>query len=71
MLKDISANGEKIPPPVFALVFEALAQRRMRQASKGFMGLAKQARPCCECGAVLPRRVTRKPKTPAEAKDGA
>jgi hypothetical protein len=66
MLKDISASGEKIPPDVFALVFAALAQRRIRQASKGFMSLAKCVAPCCECGAALPRRVRRKPKAPTE-----
>lgn len=66
MLKDITASGSKIPPAVFAQVFEALAQRRMRNASKGFMGLAKQAKPCCECGATLPRRVRKKPKTLSE-----
>jgi tRNA(fMet)-specific endonuclease VapC len=57
MLKDIAANGETIPPDVFSLVYQALAERRLRQASKGFMGLAKSAKPCCECGAVFPRRV--------------
>jgi hypothetical protein len=62
MLKDITANGEKIEPALFAQVYEALATRRMRQASKGFMGLAKVARPCCECGATLPRRVRLQPK---------
>lgn len=66
MLKDIMADGGKVPPAVFALVFEALAQRRMRHASKGFMSLAKQAKPCCECGATLPRRVRKKPKPPEE-----
>lgn len=43
MLKDITATGSKVPPAVFAQVFEAPAQRRMRNASKGFMGLAKHA----------------------------
>jgi hypothetical protein len=71
MLKDISANGDKIPPAIFAVVFEALAGRRMRQASKGLMSLAKDAKPCCECGAVLPRRVRRKPKAPPETKGEA
>lgn len=65
MLKDITANGDKIPPDVFARVYEALAQRRMRQASKGFMGLAKRAKPCCECGAELPFRVRKEPKASA------
>jgi hypothetical protein len=68
MLKDINANGDKIPPQVFALVFEALARRRMRQASTGFMGISKYARPRCECGATLPHRVTR--KRPAAEKKG-
>lgn len=63
MLKDITANGSKIPPVVFARVYEALAQRRMRNASKGFMGLAKGAKPCCDCGATLPKRVRKQPKT--------
>lgn len=71
MLKDIDANGAKIPPAVFALVFEALGERRMRQASKGFMALAKQAKPCCECGCALPRRVDRKPKARPDAGGGA
>ena len=57
MLKDITANGEKIDPAVFACVYQALAGRRMRQASKGFIGLAKGIAPCCECGATLPRTV--------------
>jgi hypothetical protein len=57
MLKDITASGEKIPPAVFARVYEALAGRRMRQASEGFIGLAKRVSPCCECGATLPRTV--------------
>ncbi|HEX2873168.1 MAG TPA: protein rep [Polyangiaceae bacterium] len=65
MLKDITANGDKIPPDVFARVYEALAERRMRQASKGFMGLAKRAKPCCECGAELPFRVRKEPKASA------
>jgi hypothetical protein len=60
MLRDITVEGGKVPPAVFALVFEALARRRIRHASKGFMGLAKRAKPCCERGAVLPRRVTKK-----------
>lgn len=68
MLKDINANGDKIPPEVFAQVFEALAQRRMRQASRGFMGIARYAPPRCECGATLPRRVTRKREPAADAK---
>jgi hypothetical protein len=68
MLKDINAQGDKISPKVFALVFEALAQRRMRQASTGFMGIAKYARARCECGATLPHRVSRKPQPVAEKK---
>ncbi len=70
MLKDITADGGKVPPAVFALVFEALARRRIRHASKGFMRLATNAKPCCECGATLPRRVTKKPK-PAAAEGQA
>lgn len=64
MLKDICANGDKVPPAVFSQVYEALAGRRMRQGSDGFMGLAKRALPCCDCGATLPRRVRieRRPK---------
>jgi hypothetical protein len=69
MLKDITSSGEKIPPAVFARVYEALAGRRMRQASEGFMGLAKGVLPCCECGATLPRtvRIERRSK-PTKAK---
>jgi hypothetical protein len=66
MLKDITANGDKIPADVFSLVYKALAERRMRQGSKGFMGLAKGAKPCCECGAELPRRVQKLPKAKKE-----
>jgi len=68
MLKDISANGDKVSPMVFALVFEALAQRRMRQASTGFMGVFRYATPCCECGSLFPRRVSRKPKPAPDGK---
>jgi hypothetical protein len=68
MLKDITASGEKIPPAVFARVYEALAGRRMRQGSQGFIGLAKRVLPCCECGATLPRsvRIERRSKTKKE-----
>lgn len=57
MLKDITASGAKLDPALFARVYEALAKRRMRQPSRGFMGLDEKVKPCCECGAVLPKRV--------------
>ena len=70
LLKDISADGAKVTPEVFAAVYKAVDGRKLRRASKGFMSLAKDAKPCCECGATLPRRVTKKRKpAPEEGHD--
>lgn len=70
MLKDITASGDKLDPELFARVYEALAKRRMRQASRGFMGLSEKVKPCCECGAVLPKRVRLASKSETKAKKG-
>ncbi|MGC4088725.1 MAG: hypothetical protein QM756_12670 [Polyangiaceae bacterium] len=70
MLKDISANGEKLAPELFAAVFAALKGRRMRQASRGFMGLSSKVKPCCECGAVLPKRVRVSSKSETKPEKG-
>jgi len=64
LTKDIDANGDKVPPDVYAEVYKALDGSRMTQASSGFMALAKRGAQQCECGASLPRRVRKiKPET--------
>lgn len=59
LTKDISENGEKLPPELYAQVLEALDGRRQTQASKGFMARARLAAPVCQCGSALPKRVVR------------
>lgn len=71
MLKDITADGAKLEPALFARVFAALAKRRMRQASRGFMALSEKVKPCCECGALLPKRVRLASKSETNAQKGA
>ncbi len=57
LTKDIDANGDKVPPAVYAEVYKVLDGSRTTQASRGFMSLAEQSAQQCECGASLPRRV--------------
>jgi hypothetical protein len=69
LTKDIAAGGEKLPPELYAQVVQALDGKRQTQASKGFMARAESASPACECGSTLPKRVRRKPATPAADPD--
>ncbi|RYZ01662.1 MAG: hypothetical protein EOO73_34845 [Myxococcales bacterium] len=69
MTKDIMPDGSKVPPELYAEVYKALDGHRNTQASKGFMGKAKQAARACECGSDLPKRV-RRVKAPAPQKAG-
>jgi len=67
MTKDIMPDGSKVPPELYAEVYKALDGHRNTQASKGFMGKAKQVARSCECGSDLPKRV-RRVKAPAAQK---
>lgn len=67
LTKDITANGDKLAPALYAQVIEALDCHRQSQGSKGFMGRAdKEPRRCNECDSPLPKRVQRKPRTSPE-----
>jgi hypothetical protein len=57
MTKDIDANGDKIPPSIYAELYKSLDDRRLTQGSRGFMALANRERPRCECGSSLPRLI--------------
>jgi hypothetical protein len=59
LTKDITANGEKIAPELYAEVYRTLDGQRSTQPSRGFMGLAGKAERQCECGCTLPKRVRR------------
>jgi hypothetical protein len=53
MTKDLEANGQRLPPELYAPVYEALDGTRVTQATRGFIALAKRHAVCCEaCGAV-------------------
>jgi hypothetical protein len=57
LTKDITPDGAKLAPELYAEVYKALDERRSTQASKGFMARADEARRVCECGCTLPKRV--------------
>jgi hypothetical protein len=59
LLKDIDANGEKVAPVIYAQVYETIDGRRSMQASRGFMGRARQEEKRCECGCLLPKHIRR------------
>jgi hypothetical protein len=59
LTKDILPNREKVAPEIYAEVYKALDDKRISQASKGFMARAKQEARRCECGSALPKRVER------------
>lgn len=59
LTKDIDANGDKIAAELYAEVYMALDEKRLTQASRGFMRLAGTGPLPCECGAALPKRVRR------------
>lgn len=59
LTKDITNNGDKIRPELYAEVYVALDGRRITQASRGFMARAEGAAQRCECGADLPLKVER------------
>jgi hypothetical protein len=61
LTKDITANGEKLAPELYAQVYKALDGLRTTQASRGFMGRAAQEERRCDCGCALPKRVRRVP----------
>lgn len=48
LLKDLDAQGKKLPPELYAEVYKAFDERRQTQASKGFIGLSEK-RPGCDC----------------------
>jgi hypothetical protein len=57
LTKDVTSAGELLAPEQYAEVYKALDGRRVLQASRGFMGLAKRAQSACDCGARLPKQV--------------
>jgi hypothetical protein len=59
LTKDITANGKKLAPELYAQVYKALDGRRNTQASRGFMAKAEREKQRCECGCALPKRVQR------------
>lgn len=65
LTKDITADGQKLAPELYAEVYKALDGQRSTQASRGFMGRAAVERHACECGCAFPKRVQRKRDTPA------
>jgi hypothetical protein len=67
LTKDITANGEKVAPEIYAEVYIALDGHRSSQASKGFMGKAKSEKQRCDCGCPLPKRVRKQPKKKSSA----
>jgi hypothetical protein len=71
LTKDITSNGEKLAPELYAEVYKSLDGRRITQASRGFMGRAERESGRCECGSQLPFRVQRAQKSAAaqEAKN--
>lgn len=70
LTKDIDASGEKVPPNVYGLVYEAFDGRRVTQSSSGFMGLGKRTE-SCECGSTLPKRVRKKAASEAPSERDA
>lgn len=66
LTKDITANGEKVAPEIYAQVYIALDGHRSTQASKGFMAKAKLQKQVCECGCALPRHVRKETKKKPE-----
>jgi len=62
LTKDITSNGEKIAPELYAEVYTALDGHRVTQASSGFMGKGKARQNACECGCSFPRRVRKQTK---------
>ncbi len=68
LTKDITADGNKLAPELYAEVYRALDGRRSTQGSEGFIGLAKQEGRRCECGCVLPKRVRRVKDDPSRPK---
>lgn len=50
LCKDIDAQGDKVPPEAFAVVYATLDKHRLTQASAGFMALAGRQPRRCECG---------------------
>jgi hypothetical protein len=60
LTKDITANGDKVAPELYAEVYKAFDGRRITQASRGFMARARREVRQCECGATLPPRVERR-----------
>jgi hypothetical protein len=65
LTKDLTSDGEKLAPELYAAVYRALDGRRSTQASRGFMAKAEREPPRCECGCALPKRVQRKRTTDA------
>ncbi|MDQ2647190.1 MAG: protein rep [Myxococcota bacterium] len=59
LTKDITADGTKLAPELFAEVYRALDGHRSTQGSRGFMGLAEKEGSRCDCGCALPKRVRR------------
>ena len=49
LTKDLVADGQLIPPAVFAQVYEMYDGKRRFQGSRGFMSCVLQA-PCADCG---------------------
>jgi hypothetical protein len=64
LTKDITSDGSKLPPAIYAEVYKALDDRRNTQASRGFMARGKAKKHACdECGCTLPRQVRLLPPT--------
>lgn len=52
--KDITEDGEKIDPELFAEVYAALDGARTTQASRGFLKLGHREACCLTCGTIAP-----------------
>lgn len=70
LTKDITANGTKLAPELYAEVYKALDGQRSTQASRGFMGRAVVEKQACECGCPFPKRVRKTRDTPPAPKPG-
>lgn len=63
LTKDITSDGAKLAPKLYAEVYKALDDRRSTQASRGFMARANALKNVCECGCALPKQVRVLPPT--------
>jgi hypothetical protein len=67
LTKDITANGEKVAPELYAEVYKALDGHRSTQSSRGFTAKAEVEKRVCECGCAFPPRVRKQRAEPKPA----